>query len=73
MPSSKDNPEKVAEAAAEQVQKVFDEANEQGYFGSTPDPTPRDHYTVGGVNSNKPTPETNDGLADEARKANLGQ
>lgn len=40
------------------VQKQADEENEKGYRGSTPDPTPNEHYTVAGVTSGKPTPET---------------
>lgn len=43
---------------AAEVQKKFDKANEQGYFGSTPDETPNENYTLAGVTSGKPTPET---------------
>lgn len=46
---------------ADQVQQAFDEANEQGYFGSAPDETPNENYTLKGVTSGKPTPETERG------------
>ena len=44
--------------AAKDVQKAFDNAAEKGYFGVSPDPTPRANYTVAGVTAGKPTPET---------------
>lgn len=50
-----------------EVQEAFDVANEQGYFGVTTDPTPDENYTLQG--NDKPTPETDEKLADEARKA----
>lgn len=40
------------------VADVVNEANAQGYYGVTPDATPNEHYTVSGVTSGKPTPET---------------
>lgn len=43
---------------AAEVQAKVDDANERGYFGSTPDETPRENYTLAGVTSGKPTPET---------------
>ena len=46
------------EVGAGQVQAAFDEANEKGYFGETPDDTPNENYTLKGVTSGKPTPET---------------
>ena len=48
-----------------EVQDRFDEANEKGYFGVTPDPTPNENYTLQGQGKGLPTPETDDGLADE--------
>jgi hypothetical protein len=48
-----------------ELQAAFDEAQEKGYFGVTPDPTPNENYTLKGVASGKPTPETDDALADE--------
>lgn len=45
----------------DEVQKRFDEANEKGYFGHTPDDTPNENYTLKGVTSDKPTPENQRG------------
>jgi hypothetical protein len=44
-----------------EVQARFDEANEKGYFGETPDETPNENYTLAGVTSGKPTPENQRG------------
>ena len=49
---------KSADAGQAEVQAKFDEANEQGFFGTSPDETPRENYTLKGVGSGKPTPET---------------
>ena len=57
--TSKKNP--ADDLGADQVQKEFDEANAQGYFGSTPDDTPNENYTLKGVTSDKPTPENQRG------------
>jgi hypothetical protein len=46
------------EAGADEVQASFDEAAEKGYFGETPDPTPRENYTASGVGQGLPTPES---------------
>lgn len=46
------------EVGAAEVQSAFDEATEKGYFGHSPDETPRENYTLKGVTSGKPTPET---------------
>lgn len=53
--------EAAKEAGADQVQERFDEAEEQGFFGQSPDQTPRDNYTVEGVGSDAPTPENPSG------------
>jgi hypothetical protein len=47
-----------ADSGQAEVQAKFDEANEKGYFGTTPDETPNENYTLQGVTSGKPTPET---------------
>jgi len=47
-----------ADSGEAEVQASFDEANEKGYFGTTPDDTPNENYTVKGVGAGKPTPET---------------
>jgi hypothetical protein len=46
------------DAGQAEVQAKFDEANKKGYFGSTPDETPNENYTLAGVTSGKSTPET---------------
>ncbi len=47
-----------ADAGQAEVQARFDEANKKGYFGVSPDETPAENYTLKGVTSGKPTPET---------------
>jgi hypothetical protein len=49
------------DSSAGRVRAAFDEANEQGFFGQSPDNTPRENYTLKGVTSGKPTPETERG------------
>jgi hypothetical protein len=51
----------------DEVQHVVDQETKQGYRGTDVDPTPNEHYTVKGVTSGKPTPETDDKQAAEAR------
>lgn len=46
-----------AENTAAAIQKATDEAEDKGYFGHSPDETPREHYSVAGVTAGKPTPE----------------
>jgi hypothetical protein len=55
MPNEKKSADDAGQA---EVQAKFDEANEKGYFGTTPDDTPNENYTLKGVTSGKPTPET---------------
>jgi hypothetical protein len=50
-----------ADAGQAEVQAKFDEAAEKGHFGETPDETPNENYTLKGVTSGKPTPETERG------------
>lgn len=57
------------EAGAEQVQQRVDEEQDQGFVGTEVDPTPNENYTLAGVTSGKPTPETDERAAEEARKA----
>ena len=47
------------DAGQAEVQAKFDEAEKKGYFGEVPDETPNENYTLKGVTSGKPTPETN--------------
>jgi hypothetical protein len=53
-----DAPDAAAkEVGAAQVQEKVNEEQRQGFFGSVPDDTPNDHYSVKGVTRGKPTPE----------------
>jgi hypothetical protein len=52
-----------------EAQRLADEANEKGYIGEVPDPTPNENYTVAGVTSGAPTPETDEKLRAEANQA----
>jgi hypothetical protein len=61
-------PSAQADAGAAQVQEMFDRAEEKGYLGDAPDPTPNEHYTVKGVTSGKPTPETDPELAAKVQR-----
>jgi hypothetical protein len=59
IPEPEEKPGKQSsDLGAGQVEEAFDEAAEKGYFGESPDDTPRDHYTLKGVSEGKPTPET---------------
>ncbi len=60
------------DAGAEEVQQRVDKENEQGFVGTEVDPTPNEAYTVEGVISDQPTPETDADAAAEARKAREG-
>lgn len=51
----------------EQVQADTDKAEDKGFFGVEVDPTPNKAYTVAGVTSGAPTPETDPELAREVR------
>lgn len=57
------------DAGAASVQKQVDEEQAQGFFGTKVDPTPNENYTLAGVTSGAPTPETDETAAAEARKA----
>jgi hypothetical protein len=48
----------TADAASEQVQQQVQQEQEQGFRGVEIDPTPNEAYTVAGVTSGQPTPET---------------
>lgn len=54
---------KVADRAADAIAKE----TEQGFRGVEVDPTPNEAYTVSGVTSGQPTPETDEQAAAEAR------
>lgn len=75
--TNKDHPEnkpegKQAKASAQaadpslaEVQARADKESEQGFRGAETDPTPNENYTVSGVTSGRPTPETD---REQARK-----
>ena len=54
------------------INEKLEQEQAQGYRGTVPDPTPNENYTVSGVTSGKPTPETDreahDALQSETRK-----
>lgn len=52
-----------------EVQDRVDAENEQGFRGVKVDPTPNEAYTVAGVTSGDPTPETDEKAAAEAKEA----
>lgn len=52
-----------------QAQAAADKETEQGFRGAKVDPTPNENYTLAGQNAGKPTPETDDTLAAQAREA----
>lgn len=66
-PASK--PATESDPAAEELQAQADQEAAQGFRGVETDPTPNENYTVSGVTSGAPTPETDDDAAEDARKA----
>lgn len=56
--ATKDESKAASEVGADEVQAKFDDANSKGFFGEQVDSTPRENYTLGGVTSGKPTPES---------------
>lgn len=52
-----------------EVQRTKDQEDAQGFVGTEVDPTPNENYTVDGVTSGKPTPETDEKLRAKAREA----
>lgn len=63
---------KKDDGGAAEVQAKVDAENEQGFRGTRVDPTPLENYTLSGVTSGKPTPETDEKAAAEARAAATG-
>jgi hypothetical protein len=55
--------------AASGPQEVIDRETAQGFRGVEVDPTPNENYTLAGVTSGAPTPETDEAAAEAARKA----
>lgn len=58
-----------ADDSTREVQERADRETEQGFRGVEVDPTPNENYTVAGVTSGAPTPETDEGAAEAARQA----
>lgn len=63
MATAKDKP--TTDGGAAEVQANVDKELDQGFRGVEVDPTPNENYTVAGVTSGAPTPETD---RDHARK-----
>ena len=63
---------KKSDSGEAEVQANVDEVNEQGFQGAPVDPTPRENYTLSGVTSGAPTPETDEKAAQAARDALRG-
>lgn len=59
----------AADASTAEVQAKVDEDLARGFRGVEVDPTPNENYTIAGVTSGAPTPETDDDAAEVARKA----
>lgn len=49
------------DAGEAQVQEMIQREQDQGYRGVVADPTPNSAYTIAGVTSGEPTPETDEG------------
>ena len=60
------------DSGAAEVQAKVDAENEQGFRGVRVDPTPLENYTIAGVTSGAPTPETDEKAAAKARDAASG-
>lgn len=58
--TSKTTAAKAGDSGEAEVQAKVDAAEERGFFGEAVDETPRENYTLNGVTSGKPTPETSD-------------
>lgn len=60
------------DGGAAEVQAKVDKNEAQGFEGVRVDPTPLENYSVAGVTSGKPTPETDEKAAAKAREASRG-
>jgi hypothetical protein len=68
-PEAKSDAEQADSEVSDQVQEKVDQETEQGFRGIEVDPTPNENYTVEGVTSGAPTPETDPEQAEKARQA----
>lgn len=60
--------DKEKDAGEAEVAAKVAEETEQGFVGREVDPTPNENYTVAGVTSGKPTPETDEAHAEKVRQ-----
>jgi hypothetical protein len=65
---AKADAEAADSAVADKAADAIAQETEQGFRGVEVDPTPNEAYTVSGVTSGQPTPETDDDAAAEALK-----
>ncbi len=63
------NTQPAQDATAKAVQSAVDQETKQGFRGVEVDPTPNEAYTVAGVTSGQPTPETDPALATKVGSA----
>jgi hypothetical protein len=59
----------AADQSTADIQKQVEQDEARGFRGVEVDPTPNENYTIAGVTSGAPTPETDDDAAEAARKA----
>ena len=65
---TKAKPAKAAAKAAEGTTTTYEEAQEKGYMGWVPDPTPNENYGLQ-TPQDAPTPETDQAAHEAAQKA----
>ncbi|GAA2566289.1 hypothetical protein GCM10010435_44320 [Winogradskya consettensis] len=59
----------AADTSTAETQHQVDDDHTRGFRGVEVDPTPNENYSVAGVTTGLPTPETDDDQADVARRA----
>jgi len=69
----KDAPEPKDAPGTDEVQEQLDVEEEKGYRGVEVDSTPNENYTVAGVTSGAPTPETDPEHAERVRQQLRGR
>lgn len=62
-------PRPAGDGGVDEVQANVDEELDRGFRGLEVDPTPNENYTVQGVTSGAPTPETDPAFAESNRPA----
>lgn len=66
-PSAKGQRSTASSSGSNTADELIAKESEQGFRGVEVDPTPNENYTVAGVTSGAPTPETDVDAATEAR------